>query len=77
MEIWILSLSVQDDPLSALDAHVGKHVFEDAIVKRLVRRKRSVILVTHQLQYVGHSNQVSPCYLILSSTRICLFKAQL
>lgn len=77
MEIWILSLSVQDDPLSALDAHVGKHVFEDAIVKRLVRRKRSVILVTHQLQYVGHSNQVSTCYLILSSTRICLFKAQL
>lgn len=49
---------ILDDPLSALDAHVGKHVFEDAIVKRLVRRKRSVILVTHQLQYVGHSNQL-------------------
>ncbi|XP_055997063.1 ATP-binding cassette sub-family C member 8-like isoform X2 [Ostrea edulis] len=47
---------ILDDPLSALDAHVGKHVFEDAIVKCLVRRKRSVILVTHQLQYISHSN---------------------
>ena len=50
---------LQDDPLSALDAHVGKHVFEDAIVKRLVRRKRTVILVSHQLQYISHSNHVS------------------
>lgn len=49
---------ILDDPMSALDAHVGKHVFEDAIMKRLVRRKRSVILVTHQLQYVSHSNQL-------------------
>ena len=50
---------LQDDPLSALDAHVGKHVFEDAIVKRLVRRKRTVILVSHQLQYISQSNHVS------------------
>nr|XP_022339096.1 ATP-binding cassette sub-family C member 9-like isoform X1 [Crassostrea virginica] len=49
---------ILDDPLSALDAHVGKHVFEDAIVKRLVRRKRTVILVSHQLQYISHSNHL-------------------
>ncbi|XP_033748591.1 LOW QUALITY PROTEIN: ATP-binding cassette sub-family C member 9-like [Pecten maximus] len=49
---------ILDDPLSALDAHVGKHVFEDAILKRLLRRKRTVILVTHHLQYLNQANHV-------------------
>ncbi|XP_046564179.1 ATP-binding cassette sub-family C member 9-like [Haliotis rubra] len=49
---------ILDDPFSALDAHVGRHVFEEAIQRRLLRRKRSVILVTHQLQYIGQASQV-------------------
>ncbi|KAJ3592968.1 hypothetical protein NHX12_005306 [Muraenolepis orangiensis] len=39
-----------DDPLSAVDAHVGKHIFENCIKKEL--RGKSIILVTHQLQYL-------------------------
>eukprot|EP00127_Corallochytrium_limacisporum_P002080 Clim_evm1s101 gene=Clim_evmTU1s101 len=48
-----------DDILSALDAHVGKHVFEAAVLG-LVRKQKTVILATHQrwcipaAQYVIH-----------------------
>ncbi|CAB0034969.1 unnamed protein product [Trichogramma brassicae] len=39
-----------DDPLSAVDAHVGKHLFEECISRHLKGKTR--ILATHQLQFV-------------------------
>ncbi|XP_053982539.1 ATP-binding cassette subfamily C member 4-like isoform X2 [Hylaeus volcanicus] len=39
-----------DDPLSAVDTHVSKHLFEECIQRYLAGKTR--ILVTHQLQYV-------------------------
>ncbi|XP_060517421.1 probable multidrug resistance-associated protein lethal(2)03659 isoform X2 [Cylas formicarius] len=39
-----------DDPLSAVDTHVGKHLFDKCIVRYL--RGRTRVLVTHQLQYL-------------------------
>ncbi|KAM4602664.1 ATP-binding cassette sub-family C member 12 isoform 2-T2 [Polymixia lowei] len=45
-----------DDPLSAVDAHVGKHIFEECIKKDL--HGKSVILVTHQLQYLEFCDKV-------------------
>lgn len=39
-----------DDPLSAVDTHVGKHLFERCIKNYLNGKTR--ILVTHQLQYL-------------------------
>jgi ABC-type multidrug transport system fused ATPase/permease subunit len=41
-----------DDPISALDAHVGKHVFEHAIKNFLA--EKTVLLVTHQLHLLPH-----------------------
>jgi ABC-type multidrug transport system fused ATPase/permease subunit len=40
-----------DDPLSAVDAHVGKHLFEQCIKKELASKTR--ILVTHQLHFIA------------------------
>uniref|UniRef100_A0A674CYD4 ATP binding cassette subfamily C member 12 n=1 Tax=Salmo trutta TaxID=8032 RepID=A0A674CYD4_SALTR len=53
-----------DDPLSAVDAHVGKHIFEDCIKKTL--KGKSIILVTHQLQYLEFCDEV----LVLESGKV-------
>ncbi|MEE6470889.1 hypothetical protein FKM82_009105 [Ascaphus truei] len=45
-----------DDPLSAVDAEVGKHLFEKCICHAL--RKKLCILVTHQLQYLSVAKQI-------------------
>lgn len=39
-----------DDPLSAVDAHVGKSIFDNCIQGYLA--KKICVLVTHQLQYL-------------------------
>uniref|UniRef100_A0A674F4V2 Multidrug resistance-associated protein 4 n=1 Tax=Salmo trutta TaxID=8032 RepID=A0A674F4V2_SALTR len=44
-----------DDPLSAVDAEVGKHLFE--CICGLLRKKPR-ILVTHQLQYLKAADQI-------------------
>lgn len=41
-----------DDPFSALDAHVGKHVFENAIKGSLAEKTR--VLVTHALHFCAY-----------------------
>lgn len=45
-----------DDPLSAVDAHVGKHMFEQCILKYLNNKTR--ILTTHQLQFLKHADMI-------------------
>lgn len=43
-----------DDPLSAVDTHVGKDLFEKCI-KRYLKNK-TVLLATHQLQFLQHAD---------------------
>ncbi|XP_072433976.1 ATP-binding cassette sub-family C member 4 isoform X3 [Chiloscyllium punctatum] len=45
-----------DDPLSAVDAEVGRHLFEQCITGVLKNKPR--ILVTHQLQYLSAADQI-------------------
>ena len=49
-----------DDPLSALDVHVGAAVFE-RLVLGLRRRGKAVLLATNQLQFLPSADKV--CYL--------------
>uniref|UniRef100_A0A2C9KB02 ABC-type glutathione-S-conjugate transporter n=1 Tax=Biomphalaria glabrata TaxID=6526 RepID=A0A2C9KB02_BIOGL len=41
-----------DDPLSAVDAHVGKHIFEKVLGPKGVIRKKTRILVTHGIHWL-------------------------
>ncbi|XP_050803051.1 ATP-binding cassette sub-family C member 4 isoform X1 [Gopherus flavomarginatus] len=45
-----------DDPLSAVDAEVSRHLFEKCIYRAL--HQKVSILVTHQLQYLHAVNQI-------------------
>lgn len=45
-----------DDPLSAVDPHVANHIFQECIRKYL--SDRTVILVTHQLQFIEQANRI-------------------
>ncbi|KAK1341987.1 hypothetical protein QTO34_016739 [Cnephaeus nilssonii] len=45
-----------DDPLSAVDAEVGRHLFQQCICQTL--HEKITILVTHQLQYLKAASQI-------------------
>ncbi|KAJ3108418.1 hypothetical protein HK100_003431, partial [Physocladia obscura] len=47
---------LMDDPLSAVDAHVGRHLFEKCILGALKNRTR--ILVTHQLHFLSRCDNI-------------------
>ncbi|KIO14761.1 hypothetical protein M404DRAFT_118392 [Pisolithus tinctorius Marx 270] len=47
-----------DDPLSAVDAHVGKSLFEDAILGSLRNRGITVLLVTHAIHFLSQVDYI-------------------
>ncbi|CAH3042269.1 unnamed protein product [Pocillopora meandrina] len=51
MDIYLL-----DDPLSAVDAHVGQHIFKHCIKGALWNK--TIIFATHQLQYLSQCDVV-------------------
>jgi len=58
-----------DDPLSAVDVHVGKALMNRCILQQLRARGKAVLLVTHQLQYLSMADEV----LVLGKTGEQLF----
>ncbi|XP_041448153.1 probable multidrug resistance-associated protein lethal(2)03659 isoform X2 [Drosophila obscura] len=50
------SIYLLDDPLSAVDTHVARHLFEQCM--RGYLRERIVILATHQLQFLQQADQI-------------------
>ncbi|CAM5079588.1 unnamed protein product [Natator depressus] len=47
-----------DDPFSALDIHLSDHLMQEGILKFLQEDKRTLILVTHKLQYLPHADWI-------------------
>ncbi|XP_043579583.1 multidrug resistance-associated protein 1 isoform X3 [Bombus pyrosoma] len=47
-----------DDPLSAVDSHVGKHIFENVIGPSGLLRKKTRILVTHGITYLPEVDNI-------------------
>ncbi|XP_056273131.1 ATP-binding cassette sub-family C member 8 [Pseudoliparis swirei] len=47
-----------DDPFSALDIHLSDHLMQDGILKLLKEEKRTVVLVTHKLQYLPQADWI-------------------
>ena len=58
-----------DDPLSAVDAHVGQHLFFECIKKCLQGQGKTIILVTHHVHLLQHCDKV----LIIDSGEIKAF----
>ncbi|KAM6957261.1 multidrug resistance-associated protein 1 [Aplochiton taeniatus] len=47
-----------DDPLSAVDAHVGKHIFEEVIGPQGLLKDRTRVLVTHGLNFLPQADLI-------------------
>ncbi|XP_061494358.1 ATP-binding cassette sub-family C member 9 isoform X2 [Rhineura floridana] len=47
-----------DDPFSALDIHLSDHLMQEGILKFLRDDKRTLVLVTHKLQYLPHADWI-------------------
>lgn len=45
-----------DDPLSAVDVHVAKHLYEQCINGYL--KKKTTILITHQVHHLKNANNI-------------------
>ncbi|NXN08529.1 MRP1 protein, partial [Indicator maculatus] len=51
-------LYLLDDPLSAVDVHVGKHLFEKLIGPSGLLKSKTRILVTHNLMFLPHTDLI-------------------
>ncbi|XP_016120782.1 multidrug resistance-associated protein 1-like, partial [Sinocyclocheilus grahami] len=47
-----------DDPLSAVDSHVGKHLFERVIGPKGLLKDKTRILVTHGISFLPYVDEI-------------------
>lgn len=47
-----------DDPLSAVDSHVGKHIFEEVLGPKGILAKKTRVLVTHGITYLPEVDNI-------------------
>ena len=54
------SVFLLDDPLSAVDAHLGKHIFEKVVGPEGLLNETTRILVTHSIGYLPQVQSITP-----------------
>ncbi|CAH1122634.1 unnamed protein product [Ceutorhynchus assimilis] len=47
-----------DDPLSAVDSHVGKHIFEQVLGPKGLLKNKTRVLVTHGITYLPQTDKI-------------------
>jgi ATP-binding cassette subfamily C (CFTR/MRP) protein 1 len=47
-----------DDPLSAVDSHVGKHVFDKVLGPKGLLKRKTRVLVTHGIAYLSQMDNI-------------------
>jgi len=47
-----------DDPLSAVDSHVGKHIFDNLLSKNGMLKNKTRVLVTHGISYLPQLDKI-------------------
>jgi len=52
------SVYLFDDPLSAVDSHVGKHIFENLIGANGMLHNKTRILVTHAISFLPQVDRI-------------------
>ena len=52
------NLYLLDDPLSAVDSHVGKHIFEKVIGPNGLLGKKTRVLCTNSVAYLNDMDQI-------------------
>lgn len=54
----LADIFVLDDVLSAVDAHVSKHIFDQVIGPKGLLRAKARVLVTHSLHYLSKADRI-------------------
>jgi len=52
------SIYLFDDPLSAVDSHVGKHIFENLIGPNGMLKNKTRVLVTHGVSFLPQVDRI-------------------
>lgn len=47
-----------DDAFSALDPHVGKKIFENVVLKQLIKSGKTVVMTTHVLNFLDQADKI-------------------
>ena len=53
-----VDICILDDPLSAVDAHVGKHIFDNVIGNNGLLKDKTRIFVTHAVSFLSQVDDI-------------------